>query len=91
MTKAELAEKLALKTNINKKQAEIVINSMIKSINDALANGDKVELRGFGSFVVRNRKAIVACNPKSKEMVDVPSKKVPFLKAGNDLRKVVNA
>ena len=48
MTKAELAEKLALKTNINKKQAEIVINSMIKSINDALANGDKVELRGFG-------------------------------------------
>ena len=91
MTKAELAEKLALKTNINKKQAEIVINSMIKSINDALANGDKVELRGFGSFVVRNRKARVAFNPKSKEMVDVPSKKVPFFKAGNDLRKVVNA
>ena len=91
MTKAELAEKLALKTNINKKQAEIVINSMIQSINDALANGDKVELRGFGSFVVRNRKARVACNPKSKEMVDVPSKKVPFFKAGNDLRKVVNA
>ena len=90
MTKAKLAAKLAVKINLNKKQAEIVVNSIIKSINDALATGDKVEIRGFGSFVVRERNARIAHNPSSREMVEVPAKKVPFFKPGNELRKVVN-
>ena len=80
MTKAELAEKLALKTNINKKQAEIVINSMIKSINDALANGDKVELRGFGSFVVKKRAQKTGRNISKNTTIIIPAHNIPSFK-----------
>ena len=90
MTKAELAEKLALKTNINKKQAEIVINSMIKSINDALANGDKVELRGFGAFSTKQREARTGRNPRTGDSVEVTEKNIPFFKTGKQLREKLN-
>jgi integration host factor subunit beta len=55
-----------------------------------LAGGNKVEIRGFGSFVIRERNARIAHNPRSREIVEVPAKRVPFFKAGNDLRKVVD-
>ena len=90
MTKAELAEKLANKINLNRKQAEDVINAMTQSISDSLAGGDKVEIRGFGSFHIRERNARTAHNPRSRELIEVPAKKVPFFKAGNDLRKIIN-
>ena len=90
MTKAELAEKLANKINLNRKQAEDVINAITQSISDSLAGGDKVEIRGFGSFHIRERNARTAHNPRSRELIEVPAKKVPFFKAGNDLRKIIN-
>ena len=90
MTKAELVRKLANKIKLNRKQAEDVVNAMTQSISDSLAGGNKVEIRGFGSFVLRERNARIAHNPRSREIVEVPAKRVPFFKAGNDLRKVVD-
>jgi integration host factor subunit beta len=90
MTKAELVEKLATKIKLNRKQAKNVINAMTQSISDSLARGDKVEIRGFGSFHIRKRNARTAHNPRSRELVEVPAKKVPFFKPGNDLKKMVD-
>lgn len=90
MTKSEMAEKLAVKINIKKQEAEKIINIFTNSIIEALANGDKVEIRGFGSFRVRNRAAKEGRNPKTGEKVSVPSKKVPFFKSGKDFREIVD-
>ena len=90
MTKAELVGKLANKSKLSRKQAVDVVNAITQSISDSLAGGNKVELRGFGSFVIRERNARIAHNPRSREIVEVPAKRVPFFKAGNDLRKVVD-
>ena len=90
MTKAELVVKLANKSKLSRKQAVDVVNAITQSISDSLAGGNKVEIRGFGSFVIRERNARIAHNPRSREIVEVPAKRVPFFKAGNDLRKVVD-
>lgn len=91
MTKAELVEKLATKIKLNRRQAKTIINAMTESISDSLARGDKVEIRGFGSFHIRNRKPRKAYNPRSRVEVKVPAKKVPFFKPGNDLRRIVDS
>ena len=90
MTKAELVGKLANKSKLSRKQAVDVVNAITQSISDSLAGGNKVEIRGFGSFLIRERNARIAHNPRSREIVEVPAKRVPFFKAGNDLRKVVD-
>jgi len=85
-----MAEELAEKIKINKQQAEGIINIFTNSIIEALARGNKVEIRGFGSFRVRHRAAKEGRNPKSGEKVFVPPKKVPFFKTGKDFKDVVN-
>ena len=90
MTKAELVEKVATQIDLTKKQTEVVVNTLFQSITDSLGEGDKVELRGFGSFRVRHRDARVGRNPKSGEKVEVPAKKVPFFKPGKELRELVD-
>jgi len=91
MTKSQLAEKLA-ETNgvLTRKEAETIVNIVFDSIQDALQQGDKVEIRGFGSFTVRERGPREARNPKSGERVSIPSKKTPFFKTGKELRERVN-
>ena len=90
MTKAELVEKVANKIKLTKKQTEVIVNTVFQSITDSLSEGNKVELRGFGSFRIRERNARVGRNPKSGEKVDVPAKKVPFFKPGKELRALVD-
>ena len=91
MTKAELVDKLSEKvSDLTKKQAEVIINTIFDSIMDALASKDKVEVRGFGSFKIRNRKQREGRNPKSGEPVSVPAKSVPFFKAGKELKELVD-
>jgi integration host factor subunit beta len=90
MTKAELVDKVANKINLTKKETEGIVSIIFQSITDSLTEGDKVELRGFGSFRIRERSARVGRNPKSGESVDVPAKKVPFFKAGKELREIVD-
>jgi integration host factor subunit beta len=90
MTKADLVEKIATQVDLSKKNSEIVVNTVFRSIINALASGDKVELRGFGSFRTRARKSRIGRNPKTGDRVEVPEKKVPFFKPGKNLKKLVN-
>ena len=90
MTKAELVEKVAERIDLTKKQTEEIVNTIFGSITDSLSKGDKVELRGFGSFRVRNRESRQGRNPKTGTTVHIPAKKVPFFKAGKELRGMVN-
>lgn len=89
MTKAELAARVADKVYLTNRQAEAVVNILFRCITEALREGDKVELRGFGSFRTRNRNARQGRNPRTGEVVQVPSKRVPFFKAGKDLQEGV--
>lgn len=91
MTKSELVEKLSVSDmSLNKKEAEAVVNTIFDSISTALVDGDRVEIRGFGSFTIRNRDAREARNPKSGEVVSIPAKKIPFFKTGKELKLRVN-
>ncbi|MBE0501127.1 MAG: integration host factor subunit beta [Desulfuromonadales bacterium] len=91
MTKSELVEKLSTNAEgLNKKDAEVVVNTIFNSIGDALVSGDRVEIRGFGSFSIRERDAREARNPKSGEVVSIPAKKTPFFKTGKELRSRVD-
>jgi integration host factor subunit beta len=90
MTKADLVEKIATQVDLSKKNSEIVVNTVFRSIISALANGDKVELRGFGSFRTRKRESRIGRNPKTGDRVEVPEKRVPFFKPGKNLKKLVN-
>ncbi len=91
MTKSVLIEKIAGKVEgLSKKQTEVIIETIFESVKDALAKGGKVEIRGFGNFRLRSRKARKARNPKTGESVDVPPKKVPYFKVGKELREMVN-
>ena len=91
MTKAELIEALVDRIDrLTKKEAELIVNTALKSISDSLANGDKVELRGFGSFKVKDRRSREGRNPKTGDKVSVAAKRVPYFKAGKELRERVN-
>ncbi len=91
MTKSELIEQLSfVGAGLNKKEAELVVNTIFDSIGDALIGGDRVEIRGFGSFTIRERDAREARNPKSGDVVKISAKKTPFFKTGKELRERVN-
>jgi integration host factor beta subunit len=91
MTKSELIEKVVQTHGmLNMKVSEMLVNTVFDSIEDALKAGDKVEIRGFGSFTIRERGGREARNPKSGEVVSIPSKKTPFFKTGKELKERVN-
>lgn len=92
MTKSELVEMIAdSQSQITRREAEVVVNTIFSAIGDALVDGDRVELRGFGSFSTKQRNARVGRNPKTGESVNVPSKTVPQFKPGKELRERVDA
>ena len=87
MTKAELVEEVARAAELNKRDAEVIVETVFGSIIDALHKGEKVELRGFGSFRTRERGPRRGRNPKTGEPVDVPAKRVPYFKPGKELKE----
>ena len=86
MTKAELVEEVAGMTQLTKKHAEIIVNTVFESIVESLRVGSKIELRGFGSFRLRDRRARIGRNPRTGARVDVPAKRVCYFKPGKTLR-----
>ena len=88
LQKADLINKLADDMELSKKDAQIVVDTVFEATSKALVDGDKVELRGFGSFKTKERKARQGRNPKTGAKVKVPAKRVPFFKAGKDLKIV---
>ncbi len=89
MNKGELVDKIAEKTTVTKKQADAVLSAAIGAIMEAVADGDKVTLVGFGSFESRERKAREGRNPKTGEKMDIPETKVPAFSAGKLFKEKV--
>ena len=90
MTKAELVDKVAATIQLPQHQTDTMVTLFLQCIMDALGEGDKVELRGFGSFRLRHRRARVARNPRTGVPVQIPAKKVPWFTVGKELRAMVN-
>ncbi|MBI4013209.1 MAG: integration host factor subunit beta [Candidatus Rokubacteria bacterium] len=87
MTKAALIDEVAKVLNLTKKETAVAIDTIFETIADALARGQKLELRGFGSFRVRHRRSKRGRNPKTGSGVNVPAKRVPFFRMGRHLRQ----
>lgn len=91
MNKADLVASVANETKLTKKDAEVAVNAVIEGIQDALKNGDKVQIIGFGTFEVRTRKARQGRNPRNPgETIEIPASKAPVFKAGKSLKDIVN-
>ena len=90
MTKADLINIVAKKLDITQVQSGIIVEAALRSIVNALQNGNEVEIRGFGSFRFRNRAPRKGRNPKTGEKVDVPPKKIPYFKMGKELKALLN-
>ena len=91
MTKAELVNEVARTTDLTKRHAEIIVNTVFESIVESLKEGEKIELRGFGSFRIRRRGSRIGRNPKTGERVDVPPKRIPYFKPGKALKELLNS
>lgn len=91
MTKSELVETLALQSNTPHRRAEQVVGELFDAMSEALVSGDRIEIRGFGSFVVREYGNYTGRNPKTGEAIDVKPKKLPFFKVGKELKDRVLA
>lgn len=90
MNKTELISAVAEQAALSKKDAEKAISAVIDSITNALAEGDKVQLVGFGTFEVREREARKGKNPRTGEEISIPASKVPAFKAGKPLKETIN-
>ena len=90
MTKAELINSIAEKSQLSKKDSEKALNAVVAAITDSLTKGEKVQIVGFGTFEVRDKKAKEAINPRTKEKVAVPARKSPAFKAGKALKDAVD-
>ena len=89
MNKTELVAAVAAKAELSKKDAEAAVNAVFDSVKEALAEGDKVSLIGFGTFSVKTRAARTGLNPRTKETIEIPESKVPAFKAGSALKDAV--
>ncbi len=90
MTKAELVEEVSRVSDLTKKHSEVIVDTVFQSIISALQRGEKIELRGFGSFRLRQREPRKGRNPKTGDRVDVPPKRVPYFKPGKELKDLIN-
>jgi DNA-binding protein HU-beta len=90
MNRSEVIEKIARETGIQKKDATVVVEGFLSVLTESLEKGEKVDLRGFGTFKVDERKARKARNPRTGEEVYVPAKKVPVFRPSRDLKERVN-
>lgn len=90
MNKSQLIEALAKAENLALKKAEEVVNTVFGGMEDALIQGDRVEIRGFGSFKIKHYKGYQGRNPKTGEVIHVSDKKLPFFKVGKELKERVD-
>jgi integration host factor subunit beta len=90
LTKADLIEEVLKVAELPRKESETIVETIFESIIEALQKGDKIEIRGFGSFRTRQRRGRIGRNPKTGEKVEVPAKKIPFFKPSKELKDFVN-
>ena len=90
MNKSELIEKLAERAGLNVIQAEEIVNLIYKKMRETMVHGGRIEIRGFGSFVVKEYQSYQGRNPKTGEKIPVPPKKLPFFKVGKELKERID-
>ena len=90
MTRADLIEEVSRVIEMSRKDSEVILEAILDGIARSLIAGDKVEIRGFGSFRIRERQGRIGRNPKTGVRVDVPAKRVPYFKASKDLKALIN-
>ena len=90
MNKAELIEKVSERVKIPANAAKVIVDNIFDSMRESMEKGERIEIRGFGTFMVRKYGAYKGRNPKTGEFVDVPPKKLPFFKVGKELKEKVN-
>jgi integration host factor subunit beta len=90
MNKSELIEALSIQKNLTYKKSEQIVNLIFDGMSQALIDNDRIEIRGFGSFMVKDYKAYMGRNPKTGEIIQVEEKKLPFFKVGKELRERVD-
>ena len=91
LTKADLIEEVLKVTELPRKESEIIVETIFDSIIEAIQKGEKIEIRGFGSFRTRERRGRIGRNPKTGEKVEVPAKRIPFFKPSKELKDYVNS
>jgi len=91
MTKSELISQLAERANLTQQLAKVIVDTIFDDMKESLIRGERIEIRGFGSFALRNYSAYKGRNPKNGEFVDVPRKKLPFFKVGKALKQKINS
>src|ERR1700755_1707815 len=90
MTKADLVEEVTQLGDLTRRDGEVIVDTIFDSVINALKTGDKIEIRGFGSFRIRQRKPRIGRNPKTGAKVEVPAKKIPYFKPSKELKDVIN-
>src|SRR5437870_12976803 len=90
MTKADLIEEVSRVVEMTRRESEVIVEAIFDSIVKSLRGGDKIEIRGFGSFRTRQRQPRIGRNPKTGARVEVPAKKIPYFKPSKELKDVVN-
>jgi len=90
MTKADLIEEVSRVVEFTRKESEVIVEAIFDSVVKSLRDGDKIEIRGFGSFRTRQRQSRIGRNPKTGARVDVPAKRIPYFKPSKELKDLVN-
>jgi len=90
MTKADLIDEVSRLTELTRKDSEVIVETIFEGIVRSLRSGEKIEIRGFGSFRIRQRNPRIGRNPKTGDKVEVPAKKIPFFKPSKELKDMVN-
>jgi integration host factor subunit beta len=90
MTKADLIEEVSRVVEFTRKESEVIVEAIFDSVVKALREGDKIEIRGFGSFRTRQRMSRIGRNPKTGARVEVPAKRIPYFKPSKELKDLVN-
>ena len=90
MTKADLIEEVSRVVEMTRKESEVIVEAIFDSVVQSLTDGDKIEIRGFGSFRTRQRQSRVGRNPKTGARVEVPAKRIPYFKPSKELKDLVN-
>lgn len=91
MNKSELIEALAQELDMSTRQSSSILNTLLETMMEAMERGEDIEIRGFGSFIVKEYKSYVGRNPKSGQQIAVKPKKLPFFKVGKELKERVNS
>jgi integration host factor subunit beta len=89
MNRADIVNRLSEQSNLSQKLAKLVVDTIIDTIRKAIISGERVEIRGFGSFSLRSYKPYKGRNPKNGEIVEVPAKRLPYFKVGKELREMI--